>query len=131
MDPPIYATGRGEKDDEKKDWPNTIDETINFLFCCITWVFNLISSALFNVAYLVFLVFDPGKTTAETCGKWVAKAVSVQGSVQLRRVGETQWQQISLDQTFCGGDMVRVQDNSRADLVFANISCPMNSPPQK
>jgi len=56
-----YAPGRGEKDDEKKDWPNIIDETIDFLFCRIAWAFNLISSALFNFAVLGFSCIGSGK----------------------------------------------------------------------
>ena len=32
---------------------------------------------------------------AATCEQWVAKVVSVQGSVQVKRAGETQWQPVN------------------------------------
>jgi Flp pilus assembly protein TadD len=57
---------------------------------------------------------------AETCEQWVAKVVSAQGTVEARRVGETSWQQVQLNDTYCAGDMIRVQDESRADMAFAN-----------
>ena len=46
--------------------------------------------------------------------------VSAEGQVESRLVGETQWQQVGLGDTFCAGDMIRVLENSRADLAFAN-----------
>lgn len=61
-----------------------------------------------------------GTAIAETCKQWVAKAVSVQGSVQAKRAGETQWQNIRLNDTYCPGDMIRVQERSRADILLIN-----------
>ncbi|MGB6972489.1 MAG: tetratricopeptide repeat protein, partial [Desulfobulbales bacterium] len=58
--------------------------------------------------------------SAKTCEQWVAKAVSVEGKVEAKRDGETQWQQVQPDETFCAGDQIRVLDESRADLSFAN-----------
>ena len=63
---------------------------------------------------------SPGNIFAQTCEQWVAKAVSVEGRVEAKREGETQWQQVQLDETFCGGDQIRVLEESRADLSFAN-----------
>jgi tetratricopeptide (TPR) repeat protein len=57
---------------------------------------------------------------AETCEAWVAKIVSVQGSVEARRVGETQWQPVRLHETYCPGDALRVQEHSRAAIVLPN-----------
>jgi Flp pilus assembly protein TadD len=62
----------------------------------------------------------PGVTFAETCEKWVARVTSVQGTVEARRVNETQWQQVKLNDTFCAGDMIRVQERSRADIALVN-----------
>jgi len=62
----------------------------------------------------------PCASPAETCDQWVAKAVSVQGSVEVRRVGETRWQSVKLNDTYCPGDVIRVNDSSRADLALIN-----------
>ena len=59
---------------------------------------------------------------AQTCEKPVAQVTSVQGTVEARRAGATQWQAVQLHDTYCPGDMLRVQDNSRADVVLANES---------
>ena len=59
-------------------------------------------------------------SVAATCEQWVAKAVSVQGSVEVKRVGETQWQPVRLNDTYCPGDTIRVDDKSRADLALVN-----------
>lgn len=56
----------------------------------------------------------------EPCDNWVGKIVSVQGSVEARRVGETQWVPVRLNDTYCIGDMIRVQKNSRAALILVN-----------
>ena len=34
--------------------------------------------------------------------------------------GETQWQSVRLDETYCAGDMIRVQEHSRAAVVLRN-----------
>jgi tetratricopeptide (TPR) repeat protein len=57
---------------------------------------------------------------AEICEEWIAKAVSVQGEVQVRRTGETKWETVEFSNTFCIGDIVRVQERSRAVIVLAN-----------
>ena len=62
----------------------------------------------------------PCLATAATCEKPVATMVSVQGTVESQRVGESGWQPAVLDETFCAGDMIRVGANSRADLVLAS-----------
>ena len=46
----------------------------------------------------------------------------MQGTVEARSTGATQWQAVKLHDTYCPGDMLRVQDNSRADVVLANES---------
>lgn len=71
---------------------------------------------LFTTVSLLY----PGTSSAATCEKWVAKVVSVQGAVEARRVGETIWKQVSLNETFCSGDIIRVQEKSRADIALVN-----------
>ncbi|MBW2505922.1 MAG: TonB-dependent receptor [Deltaproteobacteria bacterium] len=69
---------------------------------------------------LVSITLTPLNAAAESCEQWVAKAVSVQGTVEVKRNGETQWQQVQFEDTFCAGDTIRVLEESRADLAFAN-----------
>jgi len=57
---------------------------------------------------------------AERCDEWVAKVVSVQGSVQARRVGETEWTPVEPNDTYCPGDMIRVGERSRAAVILRN-----------
>ncbi|MBI4523645.1 MAG: TonB-dependent receptor [Deltaproteobacteria bacterium] len=59
----------------------------------------------------------PGATT---CDPWVAKIVSAQGNVEVRRAGETQWQPARLNDTFCAGDRIQVGETSRADVALIN-----------
>ena len=74
---------------------------------------------LIAISTLIAMLY-PCASTADTCDKWVAKAVSIQGSVQVRRAGETQWQTARLNETYCPGDTIRVLDRSRADITLVN-----------
>jgi hypothetical protein len=62
----------------------------------------------------------PRAALAETCEKWVAKVVSAQGTVEARREGETEWQAVELNGTYCPGDTIRVDKRSRADIALVN-----------
>jgi tetratricopeptide (TPR) repeat protein len=62
----------------------------------------------------------PCVSFAENCEKRVATVVSVQGSVEVQRAGETQWQTVKLNDTFCPGDKIRVNERSRAGLTLVN-----------
>src|SRR5262249_7896187 len=64
----------------------------------------------------------PCAAPAATCEKPVAKVVSVQGTVEAQRVGDTQWQPVQLHDTYCPGDTLRVQERSRADVALLNQS---------
>ena len=59
-------------------------------------------------------------TAAAPCDPWVAKMVSVQGVVEVRRAGQTQWIPARLNDLYCGGDQVQVGERSRADLALVN-----------
>ena len=60
---------------------------------------------------VIMIILFSGSSVAATCEQWVAKAVSVQGSVEVKRAGETQWQPVRLNDTYCPGDTIRVDDN--------------------
>jgi len=69
----------------------------------------------------------PGATAAEMCEDWIAKMVSLQGTVEVRRVatevqraGVIQWEPALWGDTLCPGDMVRVGEQSRAAVVLRN-----------
>jgi tetratricopeptide (TPR) repeat protein len=74
-------------------------------------LFIVISSALFLFSQTVH---------AEYCEEWVAKAVSVQGKVEVRRADELQWRPVSLNTVFCPGDTLRAQELSRAAIFLIN-----------
>ena len=61
-------------------------------------------------------------TTAARCDRPPAKAVSVQGTVEVRRVAGGQWEPVKLNDTFCAGDAIRVGEKSRADVSLLNQS---------
>ena len=55
-------------------------------------------------------------------GTAVAKAVSVQGTVEARRAGQPSWQPVRLNDTYAPGDVIRVGERSRADLAMLDQS---------
>lgn len=73
----------------------------------------------FLAGVLSFFVF-PTPATAATCPRWVAKAVSVQGSVLAQRMGEERPLPAKLNDTFCPGDKIRVEEGGRAVLLLSN-----------
>jgi len=83
---------------------------------CSSLFFRLIGMSLLAV------VLHPSVSSAQTCEKWVAKIASVQGTVEAQRVGDPLWQPVKLDDTYCPGDTLRVQERSRADLTLLDQS---------
>lgn len=71
------------------------------------------------MAFMMAILFATSSGAAR-CDPWAAKAVSVQGSVEVKKAGETQWGPVHLNDTFCPGDTVRVEDKSRADIALAS-----------
>jgi tetratricopeptide (TPR) repeat protein len=63
-----------------------------------------------------------GIASAQSQGNWAARAVSVQGTVQVMRIGGQQWQAVRLNDTFRPGDTIRVIERSRADLTLLDQS---------
>ena len=80
--------------------------------------FNLLH--LMTCAVLLTVLLYPNASPAKTCDQWAAKMVSVEGRVEVKQVGETQWQAAKLNDTYCAGDMIRVEENSRADIALVN-----------
>jgi len=79
---------------------------------------NRIAATL--VAGILPALLCPGNATAQTCGQWAAKVVSVQGSVQAQGAGEPLPRPARFKDTLCPGDTIRVLERSRADLLLPN-----------
>src|SRR4051812_3083655 len=56
---------------------------------------------------------------APACQPALATMVSLQGSVEVRRVSTNSWQPARLNDAYCAGDRIKVGERSRADLAFA------------
>ena len=72
--------------------------------------------------FFTFL-FLSASANAATCSLWVAKAISVQGTVELRVANSTsgkRWTEVKRGHTFCANDIVRVKNNSRAAVILTN-----------
>lgn len=57
---------------------------------------------------------------AAFCDPWIAKMVSVQGHVEVRRAGQIQSQPARLNDNYCPGDRISVGERSRADVALVN-----------
>ncbi len=65
----------------------------------------------------------PNQAWAKAADKdWVSKVISVQGRVQVKRQGETDWQKVRLNDALFTGDQIRVEAKSRAGIVLRNDS---------
>ena len=62
----------------------------------------------------------PGTVAADACEAWVAQVESVQGRVRVRRAGAVQWTPVQRRDLLCVGDVIRVQERSRAAIVARN-----------
>jgi tetratricopeptide (TPR) repeat protein len=71
-------------------------------------------------AGMLTVLLSPATPLAATCAQSVAKAMAVEGKVDVRHPDETQWQPVKLHDTFCPGDVIRVQERSRADIALSN-----------
>jgi len=82
-------------------------------------VSRIVAAALVVHASGVFAQTAPG---AKACDPAPAWAASVQGTVEVKRVAQAQWEPVRLNDRFCAGDSVRVQERSRADIALLNQS---------
>lgn len=57
---------------------------------------------------------------ADNCKETAGKLVSMQGEAQVLRNGQTVWDSVRMDDTFCPGDMLRVGAGGRVAVVLAN-----------
>jgi len=78
--------------------------------------------ALLITLIVVLALGSPPTSFAQTAGGAVARATSVQGTVEVRRAGQTAWRPVTLNDTFSPGDTIRVLDRSRADIAMLDQS---------
>ena len=89
----------------------------------ICWYHKKFSAAIFTIFAATFFVLSIGKAYATgACQLEVARVVSMQGIIELRRAQERVWQQASMNTTLCAGDMIRARAQSRAALRLSNDS---------
>ena len=69
------------------------------------------SRYVFSSLLFILLMVCPSNNSwaEEPCESWVGKIVSIQGNVEARRASETHWDPVHLNDTYCIGDMIRVQ----------------------
>ena len=79
---------------------------------CRIGLLALISSMMWSYPQISF--------AATPCDPWIAQMVSLQGNVEVRRAGQTQWQPARLNELYCAGDRIQVGERSRADVALAN-----------
>ncbi len=89
----------------------------------ICWHHRKFLAVMFTVFAAILFVSTLGKAYATSaCQLEVARVVSMQGIIELRRVQETKWQQADMNTTLCAGDMIRARSQSRAALRLSNDS---------
>jgi len=69
---------------------------------------------------VIAMTLQPVSALAATCEKWAGKVVSAQGVVEVKPAGQTQWQAVKLNETYCPGDTIRTDRKSRADIALYN-----------
>ena len=70
---------------------------------------------------LLFVVYLGSPSFAQPrCEPWAAKALSVEGKVELLRAGETAWKTLARNEIFCAGDSAHVAKRSRAAVLLRN-----------
>ncbi len=79
-----------------------------------------VCASLMVCSSILLGVLSPAPSRAATCEPPIAKAMAVEGKVDVRSTDSTQWRPVKLNDTFCPGDVIRVQERSRADIALSN-----------
>src|SRR5438093_10260946 len=93
--------------------------------------FSSVFSLVLATGLVELLLRPPVLPAATPCDPPVAQMVSVQGSVVVRRAGQTQSQPARLNETYCPGDRIQVGKKSRAEehtselQRLTNLVCPI------
>ena len=68
------------------------------------------------------LVAAAATDVVAACAEPAATVVSVQGNVETKRVGASDWAPVAMNDTFCSGDSLRTSAGSRADILLGDQS---------
>lgn len=68
------------------------------------------------------LIVSSGVEAEHHCTQWLAKIISSQGKVDIQYAGESIWQAVNSDQTFCDNDKIRTRKHSRVTILLRNES---------
>jgi Tfp pilus assembly protein PilF len=80
---------------------------------------SLLKARLLHLCTLYLLTISSQLLAAEPpCDPALARAVSVQGTLEVKRARQTQWLVAGRDERFCPGDAVRTGESSRAAILF-------------
>src|SRR5437667_12144501 len=82
--------------------------------------FASVFSLVFATGLFELLLQPPVLPAATPCDPPIAQMVSAQGSVVVRRAGQTQSQPARLNETYCPGDRIHVGEKSRTDVALVN-----------
>ena len=80
--------------------------------------FRIFAAGLFIVLFLGIFSLTFGDS--ELCQPWVGQLVSRQGAIEVRKMGQSQWQPARLNDTFCPGDSIRIGQLGRAAVRLPN-----------
>ncbi|WP_350117146.1 tetratricopeptide repeat protein [Nitrosomonas sp.] len=86
--------------------------------------FKKVTATMFMMLSVLILFFGSPREaqSAPTCKAEVARVVSMQGTIEIRRTQENVWQQAGGEVVLCAGDMIRARSQSRAALRLSNNS---------
>ena len=74
-----------------------------------------------GVLTLLMIVYPGSSNFAQPrCEPWAAKALSVEGKVEVLRAGETGWKTLARNELLCAGDSAHVAKRSRAAILLQN-----------
>ena len=69
---------------------------------------------------LVLLCIWTANGFAAPCAPWVTRVVSIEGTIEVKRLKQGGWSRIQLNEQFCAGDSIRAAIHSRAGLLLRN-----------
>ena len=80
----------------------------------------LLKVRLLHLCTLYLLTLPSQLLAAEPpCDPAPARALSVQGTLEVKRAGQPRWQAVGRDERFCPGDALRTGADSRSAILFA------------
>jgi len=73
---------------------------------------------LLSILLVVSVITCSASEAGDGCSERIARIVSIQGTVDVRKDGSMEWREGRLDDLLCAGDIIRVGERSRAAVVL-------------